>query len=62
MPEVITKKHDGKLRIIYANLAGLFIEAIKKLDNNYNYLNCKINFCILTFGLGFLYLFNYKNA
>jgi len=62
MPEVIIKKHDGKLRILYANLAGLFIEAIKKLDNNYNYLNCKINFCILTFSMGFLYLLNYKNA
>ena len=62
MPEVITKKHDGKLRIIYTNLAGLFVEGIKKLDNNYNYLNCKINCCIVAFSMGFLYLFNYKNA
>ena len=58
MPEVITKKHDGKLRIIYTNLAGLFIEGIKKLDNNYNYLNCKVNACIVAFSLGFLYLLN----
>ena len=62
MPEVITKKHDGKLRIIYTNLAGLFIEGIKKLDDNYNYLNIKLNCCIIAFSVGFLYLFNYKNA
>ena len=62
MPEVITKKHDGKLRIIYTNLAGLFIEGIKKLDDNYNYLNVKLNCCIIAFSIGFLYLFNYKNA
>jgi len=57
MPEVITTKHDGKLRIIYNNLAGLFVESIKELNNNYNYINFKINFSIITFSLGFLYLF-----
>jgi len=60
IPEVITKKHDGKLRIIYANLAGLFIEGIKKLDDNMNYLNFKMNASIIYFSLGFLYLFLYK--
>lgn len=47
MPEVITKKHDGKLRIIYTNLSGLFVEALKELDNTNNYLNFKINLSLL---------------
>ena len=57
MPEVITKKHDGKLRIIYSNLAGLFVESIKELDNNNNYINFKINCCIIISSLMFGYLF-----
>lgn len=57
MPEVVTVKHDGKYRIIYTTLAGLFVEAIKKLDNKYDYINLKLNCCIAIIGLGFLYLF-----
>jgi hypothetical protein len=57
MPEVITRKHDGKYRIIYTNLAGLFIEGIKKLDQKSNYINLKVNLMIATFGLGFIYLY-----
>jgi len=57
MPEVITKKHDGKYRIIYTNLSGLFVEAIKKLDKKNNYLNLKLNLMFATFGLGFIYLY-----
>lgn len=49
LPEVILKKHDGKLRIIYANMAGLFVEAFKDIDNSYNYLNLKLNFFIISF-------------
>lgn len=30
-PEVIIKKHDDKLRVMYGNLAGLFVEAFKEL-------------------------------
>lgn len=57
MPEVITTKHDGKLRIIYTNLAGLFVESIKKLDNKTNYINFKLNIIIGFFGFTSLYLF-----
>ncbi len=57
IPEVITKKHDGKLRIIYANLAGLFVEGIKKLDRDNNYINFKINCWIVISSLMFGYLF-----
>jgi len=60
MPEVITKKHDGKLRILYANLAGLFIEGIKDLDKKYNYINFKINICILFTSMSLFYLFCFK--
>lgn len=56
MPEVIIKKHDGKYRIIYNNLAGLFVESIKELDNKLNYLNIKINLAIAVFAIGFIYL------
>tara|TARA_B000000475_G_scaffold272139_1_gene272124 strand:+ start:2098 stop:5670 length:3573 start_codon:yes stop_codon:yes gene_type:complete len=33
IPEVIIKKHDGKLRVLYNNLAGLFVECFKDLYN-----------------------------
>ncbi len=56
MPEVITKKHDGKYRIIYTNLSGLIIEGIKKIDKKVNYINFKINCTIIIFALGFFYL------
>lgn len=57
MPEVVTVKHDGKYRIIYTTLAGLFVEAIKKLDNKYDYINLKLNCFIGIVGLGLLYLY-----
>ena len=60
MPEVIVKKHDGKLRVIYANLAGLFIEGIKKIDNKCDYLNTKINCCM--FLIACLFYLNTKNC
>jgi hypothetical protein len=31
LPEVIMRKHDGKLRVLYNNLAGLFVECFKDL-------------------------------
>lgn len=58
MPEVITKKHDGKYRIIYNNLAGLFVEGIKKLDTNLNLLEFKVNISIFFFSMALVYLFN----
>jgi hypothetical protein len=60
MPEVITKKHDGKLRIIYTNLAGLFVEGIKALNNKIHYINLKSNISLLMTCLCFLYLSFYK--
>jgi hypothetical protein len=60
MPEVITRKHDGKLRIIYPNLAGLFVEAIKSLNNNFNYINFKVNLLIFFSSFAFLYIFFIK--
>ena len=60
MPEVITKKHDGKLRIIYTNLAGLFVEGIKALDNKIHYINLKSNISLFMTCLCFLYLSFYK--
>lgn len=33
LPEAVLQKHDGSLRILYGNLAGLFIEAIKDLQS-----------------------------
>jgi len=47
IPEAIVMKHDGKMRILYTNLAGLFVECIRELNDNYNYLNFKINLCFL---------------
>lgn len=57
MPEVIIKKHDGKYRIIYNNLAGLFVEAIKELDYNFYYLQLKLNITIFLFSIALFYLF-----
>ena len=58
MPEVITKKHDGKYRIIYNNLAGLFVEGIKKLDNNLHWLEFKVDISIFFFSMALIYLIN----
>jgi len=60
MPEVITKKHDGKLRILYTNLSGLFVESIKKLNNNINFINFKINSFICISTILFSYLIFFK--
>jgi len=46
MPEAIVKKHDGKLRILYTNLSGLFVEGIREINEKYDYLNFKINIVI----------------
>jgi hypothetical protein len=57
IPEAIIKKHDGKMRILYTNLAGLFVESIRELNNKYDYLNFKLNlFIICSF---ILYITNY---
>lgn len=59
MPEVITVKPDGKYRIIYTNLAGLFVETIKKLDKKTDYINFKLNcFISIVVGIGFVYLYS----
>jgi len=43
VPEAVIKKHDGKLRILYTNLAGLFVEGIREINEKYDYLNFKFN-------------------
>jgi len=58
MPEVITIKPDGKYRIIYTNLSGLFVEAIKKIDKKADYINFKLNCFIGIIGLTCLYLYS----
>jgi len=59
MPEVIIKKHDGKYRIIYNNLAGLFVESIKLLNNKLFWLEIKIDILFFLFFISFFY-FIYK--
>ena len=58
MPEVITIKPDGKYRIIYTNLSGLFVEAIKKIDKKADYINFKLNCFICIIGITCLYLYS----
>ena len=60
MPEAIIKKHDGKLRILYTNLTGLFAEGIRELNKKYNYLNFKINLTIISFIMYNLFFLFYK--
>jgi hypothetical protein len=59
MPEAIVKKHDGKLRILYTNLSGLFVEGIREINEKYEYLNFKFNliviFVLLIFANNLLY-------
>jgi len=43
IPEAIVMKHDGKMRILYTTLAGLFVEGIRELNDKYRYLNIKVN-------------------
>ena len=61
MPEVVIPKHDGKYRIIYTNLAGLFVEGIKKINDKTDYINFKVN-CLIGGIIGFtsLYLYSKK--
>lgn len=60
MPEVIVKKHDGKLRVLYANLAGLFVEGLKKINEKCDYINTKTNICL--FLISVLFYLNAKNG
>lgn len=48
MPELIDIKHDGKLRLLYTNMAGLFIEGIKDLEQKNKNLERKVNLLILS--------------
>ena len=48
LPEAIIKKHDGKMRILYTTLAGLFVESIRELNKKYDYLNFKLNLIIIS--------------
>ena len=53
MPELIDVKHDGKLRLLYTNMAGLFVEAIKDLDDKNKKLEFKFNLILgISLGLG----------
>lgn len=38
LPEAIIRKHDGKLRVLYNNLAGLFVECFKDVYNEIDIL------------------------
>ena len=42
LPEAIYEKEDGKLRIFYGNLAGLFVEAFKDIYNELDLIKKKI--------------------
>jgi len=42
LPEAIHEKEDGKLRIFYGNLAGLFVEAFKDIYNELDLIKKKI--------------------
>jgi len=46
MPEAVIKKHDGKLRVLYTTLSGLFVEGFKELNDKYELQNLKINLLI----------------
>jgi hypothetical protein len=43
LPEAVLKKCDGKLRVMYGNLAGLFIECFKDLYNEIDILKKELN-------------------
>jgi len=45
LPEAVLKKCDGKLRVMYGNLAGLFIEGFKDLYNEIDMLKRELNSC-----------------
>lgn len=46
MPEAVVKKHDGKLRVLYTTLSGLFVEGFKELNDKLEFQNLKINLLI----------------
>jgi hypothetical protein len=43
LPEAIITKHDGKLRVMYGNLAGLFVEGFKELKKEIDDLKKIVN-------------------
>lgn len=43
LPEAIIKKHDGKLRVMYNNLASLFVESFKDLYKELDDLKKEVN-------------------
>jgi len=45
LPEAVLKKCDGKFRVMYGNLAGLFIEGFKDLYNEIDMLKKDLNSC-----------------
>jgi hypothetical protein len=57
LPEVITVKHDNKLRVMYNNLAALFVEAFKETELNINNINFKVNMLYMFFGVMVSYLY-----
>lgn len=42
LPEAILKKHDGKLRVMYNNISGLFVECFKELYEEIDMLKSKL--------------------
>lgn len=47
LPEAIQIKHDNKLRLLYNNLSGLFVEGFKEHDKIIKILELKINIIII---------------
>jgi len=45
LPEAIIKKHDGKLRVMYNNLASLFVECFKDLYKEIDELKKEVHIC-----------------
>ena len=45
LPEAIIKKHDGKLRVMYNNLACLFVECFKDLYKEIDELKKEVHIC-----------------
>jgi len=46
LPEAVIKKHDGKLRVLYTTLSGLYVEGFKELNSTIEFQNFKINLLI----------------
>jgi hypothetical protein len=47
IPEAVIKKHDGKLRVLYTTLAGLYVEGFKELNSIIEFQNFKINLLVI---------------